>query len=123
MIVNRFLLDSNIFILLFNDRLSENLPEGEIACSIITEMELLSFPRLSAQEEKMIRNCLSTIAVYNINDAIKEETIRLRRTYRLKLPDAIIVATARIHAAVLLTNDEQLHGIAELSCRKLVVKP
>ncbi len=123
MIVNRFLLDSNIFILLFNDRLSENLPEGEIACSIITEMELLSFPRLSAQEEKMIRNCLSTIAVYNINDAIKEETIRLRRIHRLKLPDAIIVATARIHAAVLLTNDEQLHGIAELSCRKLVVKP
>ncbi len=50
--VNRFLLDSNIFILLFNNRLSENLPEGEIACSIITEMELLSFPRLSVQEEK-----------------------------------------------------------------------
>ena len=121
--VNRFLLDSNIFILLFNDQLSENLPKGEIACSIITEMELLSFPRLSAQEEKMIRDCLSAIAVYNIDDAIKEETIRLRRIHRLKLPDAIIAATARIHAAVLLTNDEQLHGIAELSCRKLVVKP
>lgn len=123
MMVNRFLLDSNIFILLFNNRLSENLPEGEIACSIITEMELLSFPRLCVQEEKMIRWCLSTIAVYNINEAIKEETIRLRRIYRLKLPDAIIAATARIHAAVLLTNDEQLHGIAELSCRKLMVKP
>ena len=123
MMVNRFLLDSNIFILLFNDRLSENLPEGEIACSIITEIELLSFPLLSAQEEKIIRDCLSAIAVYNINDAIKEETIRLRRIHRLKLPDAIIAATAGIHAAVLLTNGEQLHGIAELSCRKLMVKP
>ncbi len=37
-----------------------------------------------------------------------DETIELRRTTRLKLPDAIIVATAIAHKLLLVTCDEQL---------------
>lgn len=118
----RFILDSNILILLFNDRLAEPLPSGEMAYSVITEIELLSFPRLSAAEASLIRKRLSEMIFYGIDPAIKETTIQLRRNHRLKLPDAIIAATALTHEAILLTHDEQLHGIPGLDCRKLVLK-
>ncbi len=118
----RFLLDTNIFILLFNDRLVENLPLGEILCSVITEMELLSFPLLTSAEENMIRAKRANLTVYGIDDTVKEQTIRLRRAIRLKLPDAIIAATALTHKAILVTNDKALHMIPELDCRSLELK-
>jgi len=38
-----YLIDTNIFILLFNNRLQEPIPEGDLSYSVITEIELLSF--------------------------------------------------------------------------------
>lgn len=52
----RFVIDTNIFILRVNDRLAELLPRGEIICSVITEIELLSFPALTSAEETLLRN-------------------------------------------------------------------
>jgi hypothetical protein len=60
----RFVMDTNIFILLFNERLAESLPTGGIRCSVITKMEPLSFPDLSADEETLIRDRLSSITVH-----------------------------------------------------------
>ncbi|MCB9076010.1 MAG: type II toxin-antitoxin system VapC family toxin [Anaerolineaceae bacterium] len=119
----RFLIDTNIFILLFNDRLTESFPDGEIGYSIITEMELRSFPALTSAEEILIRDQLATFMGYGIDDAVKEEAIHLRRTIRLKLPDAIIAATAIVYDAVLVTNDKQLHTVPGLNCRELAMKP
>lgn len=119
---DRFLIDTNIFILMFNGRLSENIPQGEIACSIITEMELLSFPALTSAEETMIRDRLAGLTVYGIDQAVKEETIILRRGNRLKLPDAIIAATAVIHDAVLVSNDRELQLVPGLRCMELALR-
>ncbi|RJP25729.1 MAG: PIN domain-containing protein [Candidatus Omnitrophota bacterium] len=109
-----FLIDTHIFILLFNDRLAVSLPQGKFGCSIITEMELRSFPKLTFEEDTFICERLAKLTIYGIDDAIKEKAILLRRTTRLKLPDAIIAATAIIHHAILLTNDKELHAIPEL---------
>ncbi|NJO18316.1 MAG: PIN domain-containing protein [Thioploca sp.] len=49
-------------------------------------------------------------------------TITLRRQYRLKLPDAIIAASAIITDALLLTNDSQLHKIPELCWQSLAIQ-
>jgi predicted nucleic acid-binding protein len=122
MSANRFILDTNIFILLFNDRLLDALPDGELGCSVITEMELLSHPSLTASEEALIQERLSVLTVYGIDVAVKEETIRLRRSTRLKLPDAIIAATVIVYDAVLLTNDTALHHVSGLVCRSLATK-
>ena len=118
----RFVIDTNIFILRSNDRLAELLPRGEIICSVITEMELLSFPKLTSSEETLIRTALSKVAIYGIGQDIKEEAIRLRRQSRLKLPDAIIAATAICHEAVLVTNDVELHNTPGLRSRSLAVR-
>jgi len=116
-----YLFDTNILIYLLNNRLAENLPSGRYGYSVITEIELLSFPALTATDAQIINSYLSNIVLMNLTEAIKQKTISLRRAYRIKLPDAIIAATAIEAGAVLLTNDRALHTIEDLACLSLQV--
>jgi predicted nucleic acid-binding protein len=118
-----YLLDTNILILLFNDQLAESIPDGNLGYSIITEIELLSFSRLTKEEEDLIKENLKTLHQAALMANIAQKTIFLRRQYRLKTPDAIIVATAWEFEATLLTNDLQLRQIKEIQVRNLSVKP
>ena len=43
-----------------------------------------------------------------LDASIEDTTISLKRLYRLKLPDAIIAATAKTYHLELLTLDKQL---------------
>jgi predicted nucleic acid-binding protein len=117
-----FILDTNIVICLQKGLLVEPLPRGTFAISVISEIELRGFSGLTTPQEDWLARFLATIAIVDIDSIVKEETIRLRRTTRLKLPDALIAATAMTCNAVLLTNDEQLFGAPGLACRKLALK-
>lgn len=117
-----YLFDTNILIYLLNNRLSDNLPRGRYGYSVITEIELLSFPALTETDREIINDYLGNIVLINLTEEIKQQTIRLRRAYRIKLPDAIIAATAIEAVAVLLTNDKALHTIDNLTCLALQVK-
>jgi len=75
--------------------------------SIITEIELLSFPKITSKEEKLILELLSNFRIYEVDRNIAEQTIKLRKQYLLKIPDAIIAATALQKGAVLVTRDEE----------------
>jgi len=114
-----YLFDTNIFIYLINNRLADSLPKGYYGCSIITEIELLSFPALTYEESNIIIEHLHTITIIGLTEAIKQTTIVLRRKYRLKLPDALIVATTIESNATLLTNDIALQKIDELQSLSL----
>lgn len=107
----RYLLDTNAIIYLVSARLASPLPDGQYSVSIITEIELLSFSGISAEEEQKIRDLLLVLDQVHLTDAVRDETIRLRRKNRLKLPDAIIAASALIHDAILLTNDQAFSSI------------
>ena len=58
----------------------------------------------------------------NLTDTICAQTIELRCRYRLKLPDAIIAATAIVQESTLLTNDSRLNRISELTIQTLSLK-
>jgi predicted nucleic acid-binding protein len=114
------LLDTNIVLHLLAGRLDEPLPPAaQYLVSIITELELLSYPDINAHEDAQIRAFLAEVRVEGITRAVKEATIRHRRANRLKLPDAIIAATAEVMNAELLTNDSQLHGLPAVRARPL----
>lgn len=115
----RFLLDTNAVIYLVSGRLVFPLPDGQYSVSIITEIELLSFSGLSAEEEQKIRELLLLLDRVHLTDAVRDETIRLRRKNRLKLPDAIIAASALTHDAILLTNDQAFSSIDGLILESL----
>nr|WP_290439454.1 type II toxin-antitoxin system VapC family toxin [Leptolyngbya sp. 'hensonii'] len=90
--------------------------------SIITEMELLSYPSLSQAEEQHIRNFLSQLLIVGIDESIKNMAIALRKQHRLKLPDAIVSATAQSLNALLFTNDLKLSSISTIQTQSLPIK-
>ena len=120
--ITRYFLDTNAIIYLVNGRLAFPLPEGKYSVSIITEIELLSFSGLSDEEEQRIRDLMLALDRVQLSDTVRDLTIRLRRKNRLKLPDAIIAASAMAQQAILLTNDKAFASIDGLDCKELQLK-
>jgi len=101
-------LDTNIVLYSLGGRLGLPLGASEYFISVITEMELLSFPGLAGDEEASVRLFISKVRVCQLTRPIREKAIELRSKYGLKLPDAIIAATAVVLACDLITNDRAL---------------
>jgi predicted nucleic acid-binding protein len=112
----KYLLDTNIvlYILGGNETLADHLHLKNLYVSFVTEIELLAYKSLSVKEEKSVRDFLSQFRVINIDEAIKAETIRLRRQYGLKLPDCMIAATAITLQLTLVSADKQFRQIETL---------
>lgn len=115
-----YIIDTNIFISLFEGLLREPIPNGKLGYSLITEIELLSYPKLSATDEQFIYQQLQPLTFVPINQDITKKTIWLRRQYQLKIPDAIVVASAWSMEATLLTNDQQLTKISEITVTSIL---
>ena len=115
----RFLLDTNVAIGLLKGNadattLKRNLgvPTGGNAISQISRIELLGFPGMTKVAEIDVRRFIGFCQVLLIDDTVETKTIELRRATRLKLPDAIILATALAHGLRLVTLDRQLEAVA-----------
>ncbi len=73
--------------------------------SIISRMEVLGY-NASAEILQNIEDFLATGTMYYITDQVGDESILIRRSLpRLKLPDAIIAATAIVNNDTLLTRN------------------
>ena len=113
---DRVLVDTNVIIYILNGNreLAENVHGRYTFLSVISELELLSFPKITPKEEFVINSFISDMNVIGLNDDVKRETKRIRKLYGLKLPDSIIAATAVYLNCRLLTADQQFLKIPEL---------
>lgn len=118
----RFLFDTNAAVYLLSGRLETELPDGRYGLSVITEIELLSFPRLSTAEEAAIFSLLETVERLPLTEKVRDSAIAIRRKHNLKLPDAVIAATALEWKATLLSNDKVYSKILDLSVQTLALK-
>ena len=105
----RFVIDTNVAIDLTADKITV-LPHGIRLVSIVTEMELLAYSRLTPEAEQRRIDFLESTVIIPLDVVVKNEAIRIRRfaSPRLKLPDAIIAASAVVLDATLVTNDETM---------------
>lgn len=105
---NKLLLDTNILIylskgeLILTDFASIN---DHLYISVITLMEVKSFTFWSLKEERMVNSLCSMMNHEFIDEAIVEEVIRIRKKVRIKLPDAIIMASALVQNHILVTRN------------------
>ncbi|MFH7243269.1 MAG: type II toxin-antitoxin system VapC family toxin [Spirulina sp.] len=77
---------------------------------------MLSFPDLSDEEETIINDLLTQFERIPLSPQIEDRTIQLRRYYRLKLPDALIAATALHRSACVITsNVDDFKRVPELT--------
>jgi predicted nucleic acid-binding protein len=108
-----WLLDSNVLI----DALA-GLPHGvrvlrearerlhvSVVYSAITRIEILGFPNLSPQEEAAVRRLLKEFDELPITNAVVERTIQIRKLVRIKIPDALIAASADLAQAIVVTRN------------------
>ena len=108
----RYLLDTNAVIQLFdgNPEIEGLLNQADfVAMSIITEFEYLSFDSLSQEdlsEYNAFRFCLSIYGVPPDDPIFTQMVVTARKDYGMKLPDAIIAATARTNDLTILTADD-----------------
>ncbi|MDA0268147.1 MAG: type II toxin-antitoxin system VapC family toxin [Cyanobacteria bacterium] len=119
---SKFLLDTNFVIGLLkgNEQIQNILCDRTVAIdacaySFITRIELLGFPAITESEIQGITKLLSMLQYLPMNQEIEDSTIHIRRHYKLKIPDAIIAATAKVNRLELLTLDQQLaHHMAAI---------
>lgn len=109
-----YFIDTNVALYFLADRMVNPMPAGNLFLSVISEIELLSFNGLSKEEEAAIRKFVSELTVVSISNAIRDESIRIRREFGLRLPDAIIAASALVLHASLLTHDKQFYKVTAL---------
>jgi hypothetical protein len=114
------LLDSNTIIYLSKEIIKvDNLFEDgeEYGVSIITYMEVLGYDFESTKEKVFIEELLSYLNIFYIDEPIAMKVVQIKRKNKIKLPDAIICATAIINNATLVTNDIKLENIKSLKIK------
>ncbi len=107
-----YLLDTNFVINYFRGifksdarKFTDSVINGTTFISVIVQMELLSWNLLPAKEEEIIKEFISDSTVISLEESIINRTISLRKTSKIKLPDAIIAATALEHNMQLITHN------------------
>lgn len=122
----RYLADTNTIIDLVVGRLpaagiswlEQQLARQTVAISVVTRIELLTKTEPAAEYATM-QSFVQSVAVLPLDEPVTEHTIRLRQQHRVKLPDAIIAATALAHGLTLITRNvsdfQALTGLAVLN--------
>lgn len=83
--------------------------------SIINRIELFSWKGLRGEKLENVKTFIGEINEIALSEAIAERTIKIRKERSIRLPDAIIAATAIEHNLTLLSdNDKDFGGISGL---------
>jgi predicted nucleic acid-binding protein len=99
--------DTNILIDLLNGVLAARRSVREYESrfvSIVTLIEVLS-GGTTPEMERTARRLLGRFSVVEVDTSVAELAVTVRRTTRLRMPDAIVLATAKHLECQLLTRD------------------
>ena len=109
------LFDTNILIYFFNGSLSESIKRDvsellrqSFNISVISKMEFLGFHGFKPEHKMEATKFLSFAEVVLLEDEIVDSVIEMKQTHNIKLPDAIIAATAitkNLHLVTRNVND------------------
>jgi predicted nucleic acid-binding protein len=75
----------------------------EKAISVVTWMEVMAGAPMHA--EAGTREFLDGFELIGLDEAIAERVVTLRRQHKLKLPDAVVRASAQVREMLLITRD------------------
>lgn len=116
----KFLIDTNAIIDFAEGKLSaegklflSRILDADPRISIITKIELLGFSAVG----QTIVDFVAEAIVINLTDDVIDQTIALRKKHKIKLPDAIIAATALVQGATIVShNTRDFQHIKKLKC-------
>ncbi len=114
---NKFLIDTNIalYLLSGNKTIASILEGADLYLSFVSELELLGYKKITGKEHAILKKFISDCIVVDINSEIKKNVISIRQESNVKLPDAIIAATAIFLAVPLLSADKDFRKVSGIS--------
>jgi len=112
----RILCDTNTLIHLLegNEDVSDFLMGKQISISVITELELYGKQDMSSFEISIVDMLIENCFVIDLLPAIKQLVKTIKQRYKMKLPDAIVAATALYLDIPLVTFDTDFERIENL---------
>ena len=115
-----YLIDTNIFTLYTQGELSEKgntLLDGildSFSCqiSVITRIELLSW-NTDEETTNLINEFIRLSKEFGLTEEVIIKTAEMRRSKKIKLPDAVIATTAMINDLILVSDNDKDFGKIE----------
>jgi predicted nucleic acid-binding protein len=116
-----YLIDTNVIIGYLDGKIENNgmsfmhpIIDKIPNVSVINKIEILRF-NSSDNDYKTLLDFIKSSNVFSLNEGIVERTISICRVNKIKLPDAIIAATAIVNNLTLITrNTSDFKKIADL---------
>lgn len=110
--IENYLLDSNIII----DYLEGKMPlhvldrmdkiiDNKAKISVVTQMEILGWFGATSVQLKLPNEFVADAIVLDLIPDVINRTIMIRQRFKIKLPDAIIAATALVYDLTLLSRN------------------
>ena len=130
----RVFLDTNIFLVILNQEKNWQLAEELLSdinngkhmayTSAICVSEILSgfYEEDESEKGEMFITDLKAISNFIITDVdfiISKEAAKMRAKYKIKLPDAVIASSCKIHRCNLITQDKDLKKIKEINVKSI----
>lgn len=107
-----YLIDTNVAIYYFglalskdSEKFMDQVLSERYFISVTNRIELLGFKQLNGKESDALTSYVSKSNIFDLEEDIILETIQIRKTYNIKLPDAIIAATCLVNNCSLVTNN------------------
>jgi predicted nucleic acid-binding protein len=118
----RYLIDTSAAIKYLNATLPlsgltliDEIVDVESTISFITEIELQVWNPTNPDDLAVYESFVNNSSIFGIDSMIIREAIRIRKQHRIKLPDAVIAATAVINGFTLLAdNDKDFKNVTGL---------
>ncbi len=85
----------------------DEILEVKSIISFVTEIELQVWEPSAKEDVDVYMDFIANSSILKIDDEIIKQTIRIRKKYKLKMPDAIIAATAITNDFTLISDNDK----------------
>jgi tRNA(fMet)-specific endonuclease VapC len=114
----KIILDTNALFIFLQGGIKINHSLSAIGISLITKIEYLVNSELQKNDIHLLEELENEISIIDFakeNNELIKITVSIRKKYKLKLPDAIIAATALTNDALLISGDNAFAKIHNLN--------
>jgi predicted nucleic acid-binding protein len=112
------LVDTNVFIYTLEGKFNlSNLQADSLSVSIISYIELVGKKDITTDEILQVKQLLKGVQLIRIDQSIENMTVDIKQHRIVKVPDAIIAATAIEYNLTLVTADVKLAKVDGLKVK------
>jgi predicted nucleic acid-binding protein len=119
--MGKYLIDNNVISSYFSGLFSEramsfvaDVIDQTPNISVITEIEALSWRNPNKSKEAIVKAFIREANILPLSPGVVTQCVKIRRSRKIKTPDAIIAATAIVYEFVLVTSDSDFNHIPGL---------